>query len=263
MATVQRLWPPVRDGEPSGPLSDAELEQLYAYPDRPGRPWVQANFVSSADGAVTVSDRSEGLSHPADKRIFALGRELADVVLVGAGTVKAEDYRGVRSNPARAERRRARGLAEVPPIAVVTGRCTIRPDSLLFTDTLVPPIVITTENAPVERRTVLAEAGADVVVAGEHAVDLGTALSLLDERGLRRVNCEGGPHLFAALVAQDRVDQLCLTLAPLLAGAGADRIVAGLAAPAPRAMRLESLLHEDGFTMLRYRRAVDDSDDPG
>ncbi|ASR39180.1 hypothetical protein BAY61_11405 [Prauserella marina] len=260
---MQRLWPPVQDGEPSGPLSDTDLEQLYAYPDQLSGPWVQANFVSSADGAVTVSDRSEGLSHPADKRIFALGRELADVVLVGAGTVKAENYRGVRSNAARAERRLARGLAEVPPIAVVTGRCTIRPDGPLFTDTLVPPIVITTENAPVERRAALTDAGAEVLVAGEHAVDLEAALALLDERGLRRINCEGGPHLFATLVAQDRVDQLCLTLAPLLAGAGADRIVAGLAAPEPRAMRLESLLHEDGFTMLRYRRAGHDPDDPG
>ncbi|PXY32922.1 hypothetical protein BAY59_07285 [Prauserella coralliicola] len=253
---MHQLWPVPADPTSSGPLTDADLERIYAYPAGLTRPWVQANFVSSADGAVTVSDRSEGLSHPADKRIFALGRDLADVVLVGAGTVKAENYRGARAGERRVERRRRLGLADVPPIAVVTGRCTIEPDDLIVTDTTVPPIILTTEAASADRRAALADAGAEVVVAGEHGVDVKAALDVLAARGLYRVNCEGGPHLFATLVAEDLVDQLCLTLAPLLAGAGADRIVTGRATDVPRRMELASLLHEDGFTMLRYRRAV-------
>lgn len=252
------LWPIPPDPASAGPLTDTDLEALYGYPPGLSRPWVQANFVSSADGAVAVSERSEGLSHPADKRIFALGRDLADVVLVGAGTVKAERYRGARSSQPRVERRRGLGLSDVPPIAVVSGRCTISPEDPVIADTVVPPIIVTTSTASPERRTALAEAGAEVVVAGEHAVDLPATLAVLAERGLLRINCEGGPHLFASLVAEDLVDQLCLTVAPLLAGAGADRIVAGRASPVPRRMRLASVLHEDGFTMLRYRRDQQD-----
>lgn len=254
---MDSLWPVPPDGTGSAgtvPLTDTDLERLYGYPERLDRPWVQVNFVSSADGASTVAGRSAGLSHPADKRIFALGRDLADVILVGAGTVKAEKYRGVKPGELRVERRRRLGLADVPRIAVVSGRGTLDPTDPLFTDTVVPPIVLTTETAPLPRRAALAAAGADVVVAGEHGVDLRLALDALGERGLLRVNCEGGPHLLANLVAEDLVDQLCLTVAPLLAGAGPDRIVAGRATPVPRSLSLVSVLHEDGFLMLRYRR---------
>ncbi|QWF76844.1 pyrimidine reductase family protein [Amycolatopsis sp. CA-230715] len=247
---MQTLWP-----APAGnPVDDDELERLYGYPDGLTRPWVQANFVSSADGAVTVDDQSEGLSHPADKRIFLLGRDLADVVLVGGGTVRAEGYRGVRTNTTRRARRDRLGLSPIPPIAVVTGSAGISPDSPLLTDTEVPPIIITTDAAAAERKRTLAAAGAEILVAGEQKVDLTAALATLASRGLRRVDCEGGPHLLAELIAEDLVDQLCLTVAPLLAGGGAGRIAIGRTSTAPRSMELASVLLEDGFTMLRYRK---------
>lgn len=247
---MQLLWPTT----PADSISDADLERLYGYPSELSRAWVQVNFVSSADGAAAVNEQSEGLSHPADKRIFLLGRELADVILVGAGTVRAEGYRGARVNAERAARRAARGLSEVPPIAVVTRSGELDPAGPLFTDTQVPPIVITTEKAPETRRAALTRAGADVLLAGADDVDLGLALELLGERGLYRVDCEGGPMLFGDLIAAGLVDQLCLTIAPLLAGAGAHRIASGRPAPEPRRMDLASVLVEDGFTMLRYRR---------
>ncbi len=236
-------------------LGDRRLEELYDYPPALDRPWVQVNFVSSADGAATASGRSQGLSSPADKKVFALGRDLADVVLVGAGTATVEGYRGVKRTELRAERRARLGLSGVPPIAVVTGRCSIGPQTPLVADTLVPPIVLTTEAAPAGRRADLAAAGAEVVVVGEERVDMRRALDALAARGLLRVCCEGGPHLFGDLVAADLVDQLCLTIAPLLAGAGAPRIAEGVSRPDPLGMRLASALTEDGFLMLRYRRS--------
>jgi 5-amino-6-(5-phosphoribosylamino)uracil reductase len=239
----------------SPPLRDRELEDLYDYPAGLDRPWVQVNFVSSADGAATVAGRSHGLSSPADKKIFALGRDLADVVLVGAGTATVEAYRGVKRTEVRAERRARLGLSELPPIAVVTGRCSIDKTTPLVADTVVPPIVLTTAAAPARCRDELAEAGADVVIAGEETVDLHRALAALADRGLRRVCCEGGPHLFGELIAEDLVDQLCLTLAPLLSGGGAPRIAVGAAPVDPRRLRLASALTEDGFLMLRYRKA--------
>lgn len=262
---MQQLWPvppapdptasdPAARQEPARELSDDDLEALYDYPADLDRPWVQANFVTSADGAVSVDERSEGLSGPGDKRVFLLGRDLADVVLVGAGTAVAENYRGARTGERRRARRRRHGLADVPPIAVVTRRCSIPPDAPVITDTAVPTLVITAADAPSERRSALAEAGADVLLAGEDTVDPAAAIRLLGERGLRRVDCEGGPHLFASLVAADLVDQLCLTYAPLLAGPGPGRMVAGMPST-PRDMTLRSLLHEDGALFARYRRA--------
>ena len=248
MNSMQILWPP-RDGE----ITDAELERAYDYPADLDRPWVQVNFVSSVDGAVAVDGQSAGLGNPADKKVFALGRDLADVVLVGAGTAKSERYHGIKAGEVRAERRARLGLAPIPPIAVVTARGSITPDSPLLTDSTVRPIVITTSAAPADRRTALADAGADVVVAGETEVDLAVALRALGERGLLRVNCEGGPTLFGDLIAADLVDELCVTIAPKLVGGEAGRIAHGPVAP-PRDMTLVSALHYESALLLRYQR---------
>lgn len=246
---MRMLWP-----TPLDDVRDEDVAELYGFPPDLDRPWVQVNFTSSADGAVALDDVSEGLSHPADKRIFLLGRDLADVVLVGAGTARAEGYRGARTNPTRLARRARLGLSEVPPIAVVSGTARLDPRSPLFRDTWVPPIVITTASAPEERRAALADVGAEVLIAGDQRIDLTAALKDLSARGLRRVDCEGGPHLFGELIAEDLVDQLCLTVAPVLAGPGAGRIAQGRTG-GTRRLDLASVLFEDGFTMFRYRKA--------
>ncbi|WP_290057412.1 pyrimidine reductase family protein [Amycolatopsis solani] len=244
---MRSVWP-----LSSGELTGEDLEEIYACPATLDRPWVQVNFVASADGAVEVDTTSAGLSHAADRRIFLLGRDLADVVLVGAGTARAEDYRGVVAGPKRLARRRRLGFTGVPPIAVVTRSADLDPASRLFTETVVPPIVVTTETAETGP---LEAAGATVLRAGTADVDLPRALDLLAGLGLRRIACEGGPRLFAQLIEADRVDQLCLTVAPLLVAGTADRIATGPAA-VPRRLELASILVEDGFTFLRYRRAA-------
>ncbi|KDN21096.1 pyrimidine reductase family protein [Amycolatopsis rifamycinica] len=243
---MRSVWP-----GSTGELTGVELERIYAYPEDPDRPWVQVNFVASADGAVEIDTTSAGLSHAADRKVFLLGRDLADVILVGAGTVRAEDYRGVVAGAKRLERRRRLGFGGVPPIAVVTRTADLDPASRLFTETAVPPIVVTTDTADTRA---LEAAGAEIVRAGTGDVDLRRALDLLAARGLRRVDCEGGPGLFARLVAADLVDQLCLTVAPLLVAGTAGRIAAGAAPAVPRRLALASILVEDGFTLLRYRR---------
>ncbi|MEJ2853003.1 MULTISPECIES: pyrimidine reductase family protein [unclassified Saccharothrix] len=248
------LWPPPAAETTTTELTDADLERLYDYPPDLDRPWVQVNFVSSLDGAVSVSGRSGGLGNPADKKVFALGRDLADVVLVGAGTALVEGYQGVKAGEVRRERRARLGLAEVPPIAVVTANCSITPTSPLVVNTSVPPILITTAAAPADRRKALTEAGADVVIAGDDRVDLVRALKALDDRGLRRVDCEGGPTLFGGLIAADLVDTLCITYAPLLAAGDAGRIATGPLPEAPRDLRLASILRYESALLLRYHR---------
>lgn len=235
-------------------LDDDALARLYDYPPDLDRPWVKVNFISSTDGAVTVGGRSGGMADANDKRIFALGRTLADVVLVGAGTALIERYRGIKPNELRAIRRVALGLAPVPPIAVVSGSCTVLPDSPLVTDTVTPTIVVTTAAAPAQRKKALADAGAEIVVAGDDVVDPAAALAALDARGLRRVCCEGGPTLFGSLIVADLVDELCLSVAPLLVAGDSGRIAHGAPPAAPTRLRLASVLHADDMLMLRYRK---------
>ena len=231
-------------GDPTD-LDDDALAAHYAYPEELAAPWVRVNFVSSADGAVTVDGRSGGLGTDADRRVFGLLRQLADVVLVGAGTVRTEDYRGAR--------RPTRGRDTPPPIAVVTGSAELDPTSRLFTDTAVPPIVLTLDSAPPQRRERLAAAGAEVVALERLSPDL--LLRELAARGLHRVLCEGGPALHGALIAADAVDELCLTLSPLLAGGSSGRIAHGPADSPPRPLTLVGALQADGALLLHYRRA--------
>jgi len=251
MAPVRRLLP-AGDGPPAD-LDDDALAEAYAVPA--GRPWhLRMNFVTSVDGGVTVDERSAGLSNPADKRVFALLRDLADVVLVGAGTARTEGYRAERYGPDRRRRRVRLGRAELPVIAIVSGSLDLDPTSRLFTgaEPTARTVVLTCRAAPEDRKAALAEV-ADVLVAGDDRVDLTAAVAGLAERGLTRVLCEGGPTLFGALLAAGLVDELCLTVSALLTGPGTGRIVAGpVLAGAPYPVALVHLLEENGALLLRY-----------
>ena len=237
---------------PSGELTDDDLLAAYAVPAGPG-PHVRVNFVASADGAAWLDGRSGGLSSPADKRVFALLRDLADVVLVGAGTVRTEGYSYPGFSDERRARRRALGLAELPTFAVVSGSLDLDPTSRLFTGAPVRTVVLTSAQAPPYRRAAL-DPVADVIAAGEERVDLALGVDALVARGLTRILSEGGPVLLGGLVAAGALDELCLTVAPLLAGPGAGRIVAG-PARLPVGLRVLRLLSEDGSLFTRY--AVD------
>ena len=251
MAAVRRLLP-AADGPPTE-LDDDALAEAYAVTAAIPR-HLRMNFVSSADGGVTVQDRSAGLSNPADERVFALLRDLADVVLVGAGTARVEGYRAERYGPVRRRRRVELGRAELPVIAVVSGSLDIDPTSRLFADAdpAARTVVITRRGAPADRLAALA-AVADLIVAGDDHIDLAAALDRLAERGLRRMLCEGGPTLFGALLRAGLVDELCLTVSPLLTGPGTGRIVAGpVLDGAPYPLDVLHLLEEDGALLLRY-----------
>jgi riboflavin biosynthesis pyrimidine reductase len=232
-------------------LDHDALVALYAPPDR-STPRVRVNFVSSVDGAVTVDGYSEGLSGAADKLVFGILRAACDVLLVGAGTLRHEGYGPVRLSADRRARRVAEGLPEVPVLAVVSGRLDLPVDHPSLAEAPRRPIVITHAASPEDKRAALAEV-ADVLVCGADEVDLGAALDELAARGLRQVLCEGGPYLQSALHRADRVDELCLTVAPLLAGPGPGRITAGKPAEARR-MSLAHVAEQEGDLFLRYVR---------
>jgi riboflavin biosynthesis pyrimidine reductase len=252
---MRLLFPPVPPpAPPPAPataegLDDAALARLYGYPERP---WLRANMVMSTDGAAALEGRSGGLSSQADRRLFALLRGLADVILAGAGTARAEGYKPVRPREVWDGLRGGRG--PTPPIAVVSRALDLDPDAPLFTKAPAEArtIVITCTASPASRREALAR-HADVVVAGNTVVDLREAVAALHERGLGRVLCEGGPHLLAELAEASLLDELDLTVSPLLTGPGASRITAGTRFP-PHHLRLAHVLEEDGTLFCRYTR---------
>ena len=235
-----------------GELDLLGLAEAYAYPRER---WLRVNFVSSADGAAYIEGRSEGLSSPADKQVFGILRVLADVVLVGAGTARAEEYKAARARPSLAALREGRTAAA--PIALVTRTLGLNLASPLFTETVpgARTIVITCAAADEELRAETAKV-ADVIIAGDEVVDLPAARAALEERGLPRVLCEGGPRLFGDLTAAGLVDELCLSLGPTLAGPGAARIIDGTHLDDARPLALTQVLAaDDGFLFCRYAAA--------
>jgi riboflavin biosynthesis pyrimidine reductase len=222
---------------------EVDLFTAYTQP----APGVRANFVASADGAATLDDRSAGLSGPADKRVFRVLRAVSDVVLVGAGTARAEGYGPVRVPPEHQEWRRAQGLPPAPALAVVSRSLDLDPSTPMFTAATARPLVLTGEEAPARRQQALSAVAE--VITGDTAA---AWIARLAERGLTHVLCEGGPRLFASLLAEDLVDELCLTVAPILARQHALSIVDQAGGATPLSLELAHVLEEDGFLFLRY-----------
>lgn len=228
------------------PKDVAELERLYAYPDA-DRPWVRTNFVSTLDGAAyDESGKSGSLGGEVDTEVFALLRSLADVIVVGAGTARIEGYEPVRAEDLDADLRARLGLSPVPPIAVVSLSLDI-PEPLIAGR----QILITTADAPA---LAAVSDDMDVMAFGNGVIDWSAALAALAQRGLNRVLCEGGPTLHGALVAADLIDDLCLTIAPVLAAGAAPRIAHGPQA-VTHTMKRAHVLDADGVLLTRWVRS--------
>ncbi|MBO7938622.1 pyrimidine reductase family protein [Streptomyces antibioticus] len=236
-----------------------ELAEAYAYPPpAPGepRPWLRANMVSTLDGAAQHDGRSQPISTAADMRIFGTLRGLADVVVAGAETVRQEQYRPARARAEFAARREAAGQGPAPAVAVVTASLDLDFSLPLFTSPLVPTLVLTGAAAAPDRVAAAEEAGARVVIAGDGmGVDPARAVRALAELGHTRLLTEGGPRLLGQFVAAGVLDELCLTVSPMLTAGDAQRIAGGPSVPVPQRFALMSLLEEDGFLFGRYGRA--------
>ncbi|MER7052768.1 MULTISPECIES: pyrimidine reductase family protein [unclassified Streptomyces] len=263
---MRRLFPvpPVTD-QTAGPGPDAtdrewslaELAAAYAYPEPDGRPrtWLRANMVSTLDGAAQHDGRSQPISSAADMRVFGTLRSLADVVVAGAETVRQEGYRPARSRAEFAELRRAAGQSPAPAIAVVSAGLELDFSLPLFTSPMVPTLILTGAAAAPDRITAAERAGARVVIAGDGVgVDPARAVEALAGLGHTRLLTEGGPRLLGQFVTAGVLDELCLTVSPLLTAGDAQRIAGGPSVEVPRRFALASLLEEEGFLFSRYRR---------
>ena len=226
------------------PIADVgadQLERWYAYPE--GRTWVRANMVSTIDGAIRGSDGlAKSITTRADQQVFNLARRACDVILVGAGTVRAEDYKPSRRT-----------------VALVSARLDVPLSLRMFserTDENPRPIVLTTDEAA-ERAPDNLRSVADVIACGSAVVDARRAIDLLAARGLTRVLCEGGPTLLSALIHDDLVDELLLTISPMLVGAPRWEHIVDIPGgpPGERRFHVTQVLEEDGTVLMRMERA--------
>jgi riboflavin biosynthesis pyrimidine reductase len=243
-----------------------ELERGAAVPDALGpylavdrsRPkhecWVTGHMVAGIDGTASVDGRVGSLSTKPDQELFRRMRQIADIVLVGAETVRREGYGTVRLDEEARAQRRNQGQSSTPPLAVVSRSLAFDWAAKTFADAPedARTHVITCAAADPERRAE-AEAVAEVIVAGDDRVEPAAAMAALAELGHRVVLCEGGPNWLGELVAADRLDELCLSIAPLMGGDPLPVSVtpagAGLAE-----FELKGVLAEDHTLFLRYER---------
>ena len=222
-------------------LDEAALRTLYAAPA--DRSWLRVNFVSSLDGAVTGADgRSGSINTPADFRVFSVLRRLADVVLVGAGTVRAEGYPALRDED-----------PDAPVLAVVSNRGELPPTVAAMTSPQGAALLITCQGAPASTVASAREVLGDdnVLVVGRDRVDLVAARQALEEKQFRSILSEGGPSLFATMLDAGVVDEVDLTWAPTLVGGEHGRITGG--PDLDVALTPMLLLEEDGTVLGRWR----------
>jgi riboflavin biosynthesis pyrimidine reductase len=232
------------------PIEAVDLFDAYR-PADPTAPLLRVNMVMSADGRATDrTGRTGELGRPGDKQLFRALRAMADAILVGAGTARAESYGPHRMTGELRERRLELGRPLAAPLVLVSRSLELDWESPMFTEAERPTVVMTCDAAPRERRGAAARA-AMLVIAGDETVDLELGLATLRrEFGFAHVLCEGGPTLNEPLFELGLVDELCLTLTPLLVGTETRGILPSMSHGAE--LELVQLLEEEGELYLRY-----------
>ena len=250
-----RLLHPV-DGQPSGVLSRDDLVRLYRWPRPSGVARVRSNFISTLDGSVQGLDgRSGSINTESDHEVFALHRGLADVILVGAGTVRDEGYRAVDLAPWQASLRAAEGLAPFPTLVVITGSLRLDPAFADPPHEHGPVLVVTSAGHDDAAVQPFRDRGAEVLRSPGESIELSWMLTELAASGLTRVLCEGGPSLHRDLIAQGLLDELSLTLAPSAVGGVGHRSTSGAALTERADFELAFVLLGDDQTLFTsYRR---------
>jgi riboflavin biosynthesis pyrimidine reductase len=250
-APLERVWS--RRGAVGHGDDDLAVLDWYEEGVPSDAPWVRVNFVASVDGAVAVDGLSGGLGSAADRRVFDLLRVPCDIVVVAAGTIRAEGYGPLRVADHHADLRTRLGFEPQPRLGIVSASLDLDPDSRLFTEAPERPVVLTTRSADADRKNALSRV-ADVLECGDESVDGRELRDVLRRAGFRRIHSEGGPSLFGTLIDGDAIDDVCLTVSPLLVSGNAGRISHGAAPEHPVGLELAHIVQSEGTLLLRYTR---------
>lgn len=243
---MKRLTP-----DPGPTDIESELAEYRPF-DSPheDRPWVALNMVTSLDGRASLNGRSSGLGTPADLELLLKLRTRFDAVMIGAGTMRAERYGRIVKDPDARDRREEEGLQADPLAVIISGRLDLPFDAPLFTEGAGEVLIFTNDHTPPPET----ETPVDVRVADGPVRITDVLRTLRQDRGIRALLCEGGPHLMGQLTAAGAFDELFLTIAPTLTGeADAPRILEG-ALEAPVDLDLVNLSEEGSDLFARYRR---------
>ena len=251
---VQLIFSP--DGGAPRALSDPDLVELYRHPAPEGRGWVRSSFVMSLDGSVQGPDgRSGSINTESDHHLFALQRALADAILVGANTVRLEGYRAVDLEPWQLQIREQEGLAPYPMLVIISASADLDPVIATPVEGVGGAVmIITTAGKSADDLEPLRAAGITVLESEGTALDLAHIVDQLAGTGFQRLVCEGGPRLHNDLLATGMLDEVCLTLAPVVVGGQGMRSTSGAALPVPSSFRLHHVLYaDDGALFASYR----------
>jgi riboflavin biosynthesis pyrimidine reductase len=211
------------------------------------RPRVVAAMIASVDGRAAVQGRSVALGHPADRALLRELRTGADAILVGSATIAAERYANLLDADQRA-RRAARGLPEHPLVVTISRPLRLPLAAPIFDEAGTPILVFTeSQEAPPAVGALL-----EVSRFAPGTLTVAGVLAELGARGVRGVLCEGGPSLLRELAAQDGVDDLLLTVSPLLVAGDAPAVVEGPALADPARLSLREVHRADDHLFLHY-----------
>jgi riboflavin-specific deaminase-like protein len=241
---VRRLFPDEGETTVAEQLAELDLKPL-AHPDRP---YLILNFATTLDGRAAISGKSGAIGSDTDTEMLQRLRTRVDAVMIGAGTMRAERYGRIVSDPQLRAYRERTGLAHDPLAVIVSNRLELPWDAGLFTDGGGRVVVFTaSDEKPPETATPV------TIVRHPDGVELDRALEwLLTERGIRSVLCEGGPTLHGRLREDGLADELFLTIAPKIAGGEGPRILEG-ALPDIDLVELAWLLASESELFARYR----------
>jgi riboflavin-specific deaminase-like protein len=241
---VRRLLPDAAGTTVAEQLSGLDLNAL-AHPDRP---YLVLNFATTIDGRAAINGRSGPIGSKTDTEMLQRLRTRVDAVMIGAGTMRAERYGRMVSDPDFRAYRESTGLAGDPLGVIVSNRLELPWDAGLFTDGGGEVVIFTaSDQEPPETATPV------TIVRHPDGVELDRALGwLLEERDVKSVLCEGGPTLHGRLREGGLADELFLTIAPKIAGGEGPRVLEG-ALPDVDLVELGWLLESKGELFARYR----------
>lgn len=212
------------------------------------RPFVAVNMITTLDGRAALGGNTKELGSDADTEHLVSLRTGFDAVLIGAGTMRAERYGPIISRPAHRQERQERGLSPDALAVIVSGDLDLPFDAPLFTSGRGRVVIFSRGTKVPETATPV-----ELVAAGDRLRMAEVLEHLYREERVRTLLCEGGPHLFGQLVAEDLVDELYLTVTPVLTGGEALRVLEG-DLPDTASFELVDLSEEEGDVFARYRR---------